>query len=512
LEKKSIQGETFDLIHGKGELKARVVRSGFWVFAMRIADRVFRLARTIILARLLAPEDFGLFGIALLAISTLETFSQMGFSAALVQKKQDIKLYLDTAWVVQAARGLFLALILFAITPYVANFFDSPASKPILQVIALSVLFGGFSSIGIVYFKKELEYHKLFVYIVAGNLADVGVSICMAFILRNAWALVFGLLAGSVVRMVVSYLIHPYRPRLHFNQKQFKELFGFGKWVLGANIALFLIMQGDDIFVGKLLGITALGFYQFAYKLSNLPATEISHLIMQVTFPAYSKLQDNLPRLRKAYLKVLQITMFLSFPIAGLIFVLAPDFTKIFLGEKWLPMVPSMQVLVFCGLFRSIGATMGPVFQAVGRPDILTKLAFARLAIIVALIYPLSIKWGIAGTSSAVLISSFITMPVAYYITVNRILRGSMPTLFKKSMLVPLISSALMVLLLYFCIERTVSLLGFVPVIVAGIFFYLLLGYSLDKILKYGIIDDVMLMIPKRVRVALRLSGVSANR
>ncbi len=111
-----------------------------------------------------------------------------------------------------------------------------------------------------------------------------------------------------------------------------------------------MITQGDDILVGKLLGVSALGFYQLAYKLSNIPAIEIAHATSRVTFPAYSKLQDNLPRLREAYLRVLQLTAFLSFAIAGVILVLASDFTRIALGEKWMPMVPTVQALCIFGM------------------------------------------------------------------------------------------------------------------------------------------------------------------
>ena len=122
------------------DLRARVIRGGFWVFGLRITNQFFGLARIIVLARLLAPADFGLFGIALLAMSALETFSQTGFSAALIQKKKDTGPYLDTAWTVQVIRGGVLALIAFLIAPYVAAFFDAPAARPILQVIALSML------------------------------------------------------------------------------------------------------------------------------------------------------------------------------------------------------------------------------------------------------------------------------------------------------------------------------------------------------------------------------------
>jgi len=228
------------------------------------------------------------------------------------------------------------------------------------------------------------------------------VAISAVLILKNVWALVLGLLAGNMMRCLVSYLVHPYRPRLSKYLGKVKELFAFGKWIMGSSVLVFLITQGDDIFVGKILGTTALGFYQLAYRISNLPTTEITHVISQVTFLAYSKLQDNIPRLREAYLKVLQLTALLSFPIAGLIFILAPDFTKIFLGEKWMPMVPAMQVLVFAGLIRSIQATRGAIFHAIGKPTIDTRWQVVRLSILAFSIYPFTIRAGIIGTSIAV--------------------------------------------------------------------------------------------------------------
>jgi len=398
------------LLAPEGTLSERVVYGGIWVFVLRITNRLFGLARTIVLARLLAPADFGLFGIALLAMSALETFSQTGFQQALIHKKDDIKPYLDTAWTAQAIRGLILAIVLFGAAPYVAAFFGEPTATPLLRVVGLSMLFQGFTNIGVVYFQKELEFHKQFVYMFSGTLADLAVSISAALILKNGWALVFGLLAGNLVRMVVSYIIHPYQPRLSFNRVKFRELFGFGKWVLGSSILIFLLTQGDDIFVGKLLGVTALGFYQLAYRISNIPATEITHVISQVTFPAYSKLQDDIPKLREAYLRVLQVTTFLSFPVAGLIFLLAPDFTKIFLGKKWMPMVPAMQILVIFGATRSLGATMGSILYAVGKPKIQTKLSSIQLIVMAMIIYPLTIKWGILGTALAVVISNVLAL------------------------------------------------------------------------------------------------------
>ena len=183
----------------------------------------------------------------------------------------------------------------------------------------------------------------------------------------------------------------------------------------------FILTQGDDVFVGKLLGVTALGFYQMAYSLSNAPATEITHVISRVTFPVYSKIQDNIPRLRKAYIKVLQLTSFFSFPLAGLIFMLAPDFTRIFLGEKWMPMVPTMRLLTVYGLIRSIGATTGPVFQAIGKPHIMTKIHLVKLTLLLVMIYPLTKYYGITGAALAVVLNAIIVNPFADYLVIKNI-------------------------------------------------------------------------------------------
>ena len=208
-------------------LGKKVVRGGIWVFTLRGTQRLFSFVRLIILARILAPSDFGLMGIALLTMAALNTFSQTGFQTALIQKKEDIKSYLDAAWTVTIIRGIILFLILYFIAPYAATFFKSPKALSIIKVIGFSFLIQAFTNIGVVYFQKELEFNKQFIYQFTGTIADFVVAVSAAVILRNVWALVYGLLAGNAARLIVSYLIHPYRPHLSFDFGKAKELFGF---------------------------------------------------------------------------------------------------------------------------------------------------------------------------------------------------------------------------------------------------------------------------------------------
>ena len=473
-----------NLTHPEKSLSQRAVRSGAWVFLLRVIQQLFSLVRLVILARILAPQDFGLMGIALLSMATLETFSQTGFQQALIQKKHDIKPYLDTAWSFLILRGVILFAILYLIAPYAATFFDAPEAKPIIQVIGLSVIFQVFTNIGVIHFQKELEFNKQFIYQLSGTLTDFVVAIVAVLVLGNVWALVFGLLAGKAAMLVVSYLIHPFKPHLSFDIGKAKELFGYGKWILGSSVLIFLVTQGDDILVGKLVGVTALGFYQMAYLISNLPATEITHVISQVTFPVYSKIQDDIPRLRDAYLKILQLTAFLSIPVACLIFVLAPDFTLIFLGEKWMPMVPAMQVLVFAGMVRSIAATGGPIFHAVGKPKIDTIMQIIRLFILAILIYPLTINWGIFGASVAVFFSTFISA-FGFVLAVMKIIKCRSNDYF-KILLYPLINGAIVILFIHALRNIIgVSVWSFIVFSCVGVFGYIAIAYLFDKIFDY---------------------------
>jgi len=471
------------------QLSKKAVKGTFWVFALNLARRLLGLVRTLILARLLTPKDFGLVGVALLIISTLETFSNTGFNQALVQRKDSAEKYLNTAWTVQILRGLILSMVLFISAPYAAKFFKEPSAELVIKIFSLSLLFNGFRNIGIIYFQKELEFHKQFYYSLSIAITNLIVAIPLAFIIRNVWALVAGAIAGNVTGLVMSYIVHPYRPRFHFEVAKAKELYTFGRWIFASSILLFLLTQGDDILVGKLLGTTALGFYQMAYLISNMPATEITHVISQVTFPAYSKLQDNLPKLREAYLKVLQVTAFLSFPTAGLIFALAPDFTKIFLGEKWMPMVPAMQVLVLAGLVRSIAATAGPIFHALGKPQIDTKLQIVRLSVLAALIYPFTIKWGILGASIVVVLSIFVSN-IGFCLNAIKMTQCSVKN-FSKIIAFSLVNGIIMASFI-FALKVNVNSVGiwkFLLFLVVSVFIYFGIIYLSDRHLDYGTIS-----------------------
>ncbi|QTA79478.1 putative polysaccharide biosynthesis protein [Desulfonema limicola] len=383
-------------------LSRKIIHGGMWIFALKIFSRGLGFIRTIILARLLSPDDFGLLGIAMLAVFVIEIFSSTGFESALIQKKNFAD-YMDTAWTLSAIRGFILFLILYLSAPFIALFFNSLQIDFIIKIIALSTILTGLKNPGIIIFHKKLEFNKLFKYEMVITLVTFGAAIWFAFVFKNVWALVFSHLVMNLTTLLMSYFFSSYRPKIKFSKLEFLELFRFGKWVTGSNIVIFLAAQGDDVFVGKVLGVSALGFYQMAFLIGNMPSSEITGVIQKIMLPAFAQMQDSPHRLKDAYMKTVSLCSLLSIPLGGGLIMLAPDFVCLMMGQQWTPVIIPLQVLTISGVFRAVAASGGALFYAVSKPDLGFKMNLFRLAVTIILIYPLSRTWGITGTSFSVL-------------------------------------------------------------------------------------------------------------
>lgn len=423
-------------------LAHRVIKSGFWVFALRVSYLVLYFARIVILARILGPMDFGAMGIALLVMSILEAFTQTGTLHALIQKKEDIRPYLDPAWTVSILRGAVLGGAIFAVAPLAARFFAASDVVPIIRGYGLALVIGGLVNTGVVEFQKNLQFHRQALFNFGGNVTNFVVVVAAALLLRSVWAFVLGDIAQRIAHVLLSFRLHPHRPRWSWQPDKMRELFRFGRWVSGSSAIQFLSTQGDDIVVGKMLGAASLGFYQMAYRISNTPTTEVSSVIGQVMFPTYAKLQDNKLRLREAYFKTFQIMIAPAFMLIAVLFALGPDLIRVMLGEKWLPMVPAMQILALAGTARAVTVTIGDLFFGIGRPRTQTGWEFVRLVALAALIFPLTKAHGLPGAAAAVLIS--LVVPLVGFALHLRGAIGSARFEFARYLFVPTASGAAM--------------------------------------------------------------------
>lgn len=461
-------------------LRARVVRGAGWLFAGRLLGRGLAIVKLIILARLLAPEDFGLFGIAMLALATMETFTQTGFGQALIQRRDDARRHLDTAWTVQVLRGVILAGALFMVAPLVGWFFDEPRAVPLVRALCAIEIIKATANIGIVYFRKEMEFHKQVIYNLTVSLGTAAVGITLALILRNVWALVWASLSGAAIGAALSYVMHPYRPRLSWNTAQVRELAGFGRWIMASNLLVFFIMNADNAFVGRMLGPAMLGLYVMAYRLSNMAATEISHTLAAVTFPAYSKIQDDALRLSGAHVRILTMTMLLATPLAAGLAVVAPLAVPLILGESWMKVVIPLQLLCLSGWLRAYGATIGPVLVGSGRPQTLTSVTAVQAALMALLLYPFIANWGLPGACWAVILPMFLAQ-LHGTACLGRVIKRS-PRLIPDGLLRPVFLTVMMILILL-PLRRVVpmSIPGLITLVGAGAAVYLISAWTLVR-------------------------------
>ena len=409
-----------------GSVTRLSLTSGVWMGLTKFGSRGIQLAMVLVLANLLTPTQFGVAGVAFIVASLLNRFSQLGIDAALVQNADsDVDRYLNTVFGLNIARGVLLAGLLVLVAPLAAWLFGVPMVAAIIPVMAIGPLVGGLKNPGMVYLTKDLQYHKRFGYEMSATTLQFVVAVGYALYEPTVWALVFGYVTTDVVRTVASYLIHDYRPGLGFERSLAGELIGYGKWMLGAHVANFLLDEGDDFLVGVILAPAALGFYQMAHRVGNAPATEVTHVVSDVTFPVYSKLQADLSAVRTGLLRAVQVSMLIAAPLALGMAAITPTFVRAFMGEAWLPMVVPMQLLALYGLLHAYSASFGSVWKALGRPDLLTKIPLVVLAVTLVGIWPVTTAYGIVGTAALVLaVRTFVATPLDTYATLSLLNMG----------------------------------------------------------------------------------------
>lgn len=460
---------------------SKVVKGVFWVAISRGLFRIFSFAKIIILARLLTPEDFGLMGIALITISLIEAFSVTGIDAALIQKKEGIEKYIDTAWVISIFRGIVLFIIVFFLCPYISLFFNEPQSVSILRATSFIFLIRGFINAHIVYFPRELDFKKQLFIDISDIIPDFCFSVGYAMIFKDVWALVFGFIAGVISKTIFSFLIIRNKPVFKFNLSYAKELSKFGRWVWGSNIVIFLSNKIDSVVSGKFLGTIPLGFYQMAYKVSILPVLEVASVVGPVIFPSFSRIQEDPFVLKNSFMKILKVVFMVAFPLSLFLVLFSSQIVFLILGEKWQPIILSIKLLAIAGFVRAFTGMAGYLFYAKGVPKWNFFMSFCRVTMLFIIIVPLTLKFGINGTSFSILCSNLMLFFVFFYGT--RKFLNVRPFEYWKIVVFPLFSAIVVNFMLFvvFKFIQTHNILIFCLFTTLGIAGYGLLIYNFEK-------------------------------
>lgn len=397
-----------------GYLKHTIIGTT-WVSAFRISTRAISFFRILILARILSPANFGVFGIAALVLSFLEILTETGINIFLVQKKGSIDRYISDAWIVSILRGFILFLLLILLSPFIANFFNSPNAIQLLQLISFVPLIRGFINPAVVKYQKNLEFGKDFYFHFAIFALDSLIVIGAAYITKSPVSFVYGLMAGALLEVILSFVFLKPRPTFSFRVSYLKEILHSGKWVTLFGLFNFISQKGDNVVVGRLLGTTQLGIYEMGYNLSTLPISEISDVVNKVVFPIYVNIKKDRARLRRAVLKTMSIITLAVLAFSSFIFFLPREFFLFLLGPKWEGVYEIIKVLAFYGLFRAILGTTASLFLALGKQKYVAVMTFVRVTALLIVVVPLTSMFGLIGTSFAALISVIAEIPIVVY-------------------------------------------------------------------------------------------------
>lgn len=386
-----------------------------WISAFRIFSRLISFFKIAVIARILNPSQFGVFGIATILLSLLEILTETGINVILIQKKGEIKNYVNSAWMVSILRGILLSILILILSPFVADFFKSPDSLKIIWLIALVPLIRGFINPSVVIFQKELKFKYEFLFRSSVFLVDSLVTLVLIIITHSLYSLVIGLLAGVILEVIISFVFVEPIPKLILDKKYFAEIFHSGKWITAYGIFNYLGENGDNFAVGKIMGTSSLGIYQMAYKISILPISEISDVINKVIFPVYVQIVDDSKRLQKAFLKTTTVISFITIIIGLIIFLFPKEIILILLGDKWISAVPVLQILSLYGVIRAITGSVTSMFLAVKKQNYVTLMTFLRFLVLILTIVPLVIQFGLIGAGYSALLSVLVEIPVVIY-------------------------------------------------------------------------------------------------
>jgi O-antigen/teichoic acid export membrane protein len=387
-------------------LKHKTISGIKWTLVTSIVQRVISFGTTIVLARILSPADFGLFALAFVMIDGFGVFKSLGFDSALVRRKDDIEKACNTAFFLIPAMGMTLFVILFFFAPIGAKFLNNSQVTPIIRTLALIFVITTFGKVPQTILYRDMKFKYKSIAEVSGLIVYSSTALVLALNGFGVWSLVVAYVLRNLIQISIEWHFSGWKPKFEFDKAIAWDMFHFGKFIsLGAIIG-FLSSNLDNILIGKLLGVTMLGYYAIAMNMATFLSQYFLNKIGFIMYPAYSKIQDDLEDAKRVMLKALRYISMLIFPFSFFLCVFAYDILRLVVGEKWIPATNVLKVLAFVGIFRAFGTVIWPLLLAKGKSKADYQISLAQFLIFLVLIIPLAIKFKLLGVGFAVLFSA----------------------------------------------------------------------------------------------------------
>ena len=417
-----------------------------WSLISVTGRRLTSLVTSIVLARLLSPTDFGLVAMAAVFIGFIEILRDMGTGAGLVQTSRPTDELLSSVFWLNLGLGLVATGLLFSTAPLAATLFREPRLTSVLQALSVSAVFAALSVVHTSLLMREMRFQRLAIAELTGSLAGGSLGIVLALRGYGVWSLVWQSVCSALMISGGTCLASGWRPRFVFRLPSLKSIFAFSANLTGFNILTYFARNADNLLIGRYLGAQDLGFYDLAYRVMLNPLHLVSWSLGRALFPVYARMQTDHARLGATYLKVTHAIALIVFPMMlGLAAVTEPFVQTVF-GPAWSSVTPLLLILGPLAAYQAIGTTVGHIYQATGRTDLLLRWGAGASTLLVAS-FVVGLQWGLVGVAGCYAIVSYALAYPAFKIPLKLI--GLPVSQVVNAVIRPLVCSLIMLIVVF---------------------------------------------------------------
>ncbi len=400
-------------------LKSNILKGFLWTGIDAFVNRGFYIIIQLFLAKLLFPEDYGIVAMAAVFIALLEIINDLGLGAALIQKKRKrlTELHYDTAFWTGLLWGFLLyAIIYFIGAPLIAAFYDEATLNSVIPCMAFSILLSPLATIHRAKLIKSLQFKKIAVVNTISTISSGLVSLYLAYSGFGVWALVSYSVVKIGVAVPLFFASTRWIPSVRWNLGAFRFLFGFGIFTLGTAIANVCSQKIDFLLIGKLIGTAALGYYTFAFLITNILRQQISSIVSKVLFPVYSQLQDEPKKLLSLYVKILSLNALIVYPILLGVFLFSENILSLFFDDKWDKSIVLIKILCVSGGVQMLINGNQLLFRSYGKVKLEFMLQLLKsFLFFIPLIYFGILKYGVIGAALGYTAATFCSALLTFF-------------------------------------------------------------------------------------------------
>ncbi len=475
-------------------LKNQAISGMMWTYSQQFGVQFIQFGVSIVLARLISPAEFGLIGMIAIFIGLGNILYDGGLTTSLIRTPKISNIDYSTVFFFNLFGSILIYLILFSAAPYISSFFNQPSIKNILRIYSLTFIISSLSAVQNAKLTKELKFKLLAIASVPGIIFGSIVGISMAYKGYGVWALVYSYLIQALSTTIFLWLVSKWRPSFVFSKDKFKEHFYFGSKMTISGVLDVIFVNLYQLVIGKFYAPAQVGFYTRANSLMMLPVGNISTALNKVVFPLFSKLQDDIKKLRDIYRRVMLAVIFIISPIVALMAVLIKPLVLLLFGSVWLPVVPIFQIIAINGILYPLHLYNLLILQIRGKSGLFLKLEIAKKLLSIMII-ALTISSGLYTLLWGLVIFSVLALIINTYYAGRELDYSGFQ---QMRDILPIFAITAIMCVVVYLVNLVLTNLGDLSKVIGGSLAGVIVYLAISKIFKFQSMGELINLIKRK--------------